>query len=85
MRDLSSQLWPLLLMPAVLATLAARLVFESIDGALAGRRVRLHLLAAASGATVGALVMAGSMLILDLRPTVLRSSCCRIGRLRCWR
>ncbi len=66
---LDSQLWPVLLLPAVLATLAARLVFESIDGALADRRIRLHLLAAASGATVGSLVMAASVLILDTRPT----------------
>ncbi len=46
---LGSQLWPLLLSPALMATLAARLVFESIDGALSGRGVHLHLLAAAAG------------------------------------
>ena len=64
-----SQLWPLLLLPALIATLAARLVFESIDGALSGRGVHLHLLAAAAGAAAGALVMAVSALIVDTRPT----------------
>ncbi len=68
-RGLSSQLWPVLLLPALLATLAARLVFESIDGALAGRGTRLHLPAAAAGATAGSLVMAASVLILDTHPT----------------
>jgi len=67
--DLGSQLWLVLLLPALLATLAARLVFESIDGALHGRGVHLHLLAAATGAVAGTLVMAASMLILDLHPT----------------
>ena len=66
---LGSQLWPVLLLPAVLATLAARLVFESTDGALAGRGGRVHLPAAAAGATVGSLVMGASVWILDTHPT----------------
>jgi lipopolysaccharide/colanic/teichoic acid biosynthesis glycosyltransferase len=65
--DLGSKLWPALLLPAVLATLAARLVFESIDGSLAGHRVHLHLLAAAAGAAVGTVVMAAATLILGLK------------------
>ena len=68
-RDLSSQLWPVLVLPALLATLAARLVFESIDGALAGPGGNLHVPGAAGGATVGA-VMAASALITRSRPTV---------------
>jgi lipopolysaccharide/colanic/teichoic acid biosynthesis glycosyltransferase len=67
--SVGSQLWPLLLLPALLATLAARLVFESIDGAWSGLGLHLHLLAAAAGAVAGALVMGASMLILDLHPT----------------
>ena len=68
--ELSSHLWPVLILPALLATLAARLVFESIDGAVAGEGVRLHLQAAVAGGTVGAVLMAASALILDLRPTI---------------
>ena len=67
--DLGSDLWPALLLPGLLATLAARLVFESIDGALSGRRRLMHLLAAASGALVGALVMTAATLILGRRPS----------------
>jgi lipopolysaccharide/colanic/teichoic acid biosynthesis glycosyltransferase len=66
--DLRSDLLPALLLPAALATLAARLVFESIDGAAAVRGVRVHLLAASAGATVGALVMAAAALILGMHP-----------------
>jgi lipopolysaccharide/colanic/teichoic acid biosynthesis glycosyltransferase len=64
--DLGSTLWPALLLPAVLATLAARLVFESIDGALGGRGLHMHLLAAAAGAGVGTVVMDGVTLVLGL-------------------
>jgi lipopolysaccharide/colanic/teichoic acid biosynthesis glycosyltransferase len=67
-RELGSDLWPTLLLPALLATLAARLVFESIDGALARSTRRVHLVAAATGATVGALLMAAANLILGIRP-----------------
>ncbi|HEX3801748.1 MAG TPA: sugar transferase [Solirubrobacteraceae bacterium] len=65
--DVGSKLWPALLLPALLATLAARLVFESVDGSLAGRRVHLHLPAAAAGAAVGTVVMAAATLILGLK------------------
>ena len=64
--DIGSTLWPALLLPAVLATLAARLLFESIDGALAWRGPHVHLLAAAAGAAIGTVVMAGATLILGL-------------------
>ena len=64
--DIGSTLWPALLLPALLATLAARLVFESIDGALAWRGLHVHLLAAAAGATIGTIVMLGATLILGL-------------------
>ncbi|MDE3134150.1 MAG: exopolysaccharide biosynthesis polyprenyl glycosylphosphotransferase, partial [Acidobacteriota bacterium] len=67
--ELGSDLWPALLLPGLLATLAARLVFESIDGALSRRRRQMHLLAAISGAIVGALVMAAAALILDVHPS----------------
>jgi exopolysaccharide biosynthesis polyprenyl glycosylphosphotransferase len=65
--DLGSKLWPALLLPALLATLAARLVFESIDGSLAGHRVRQHLPAAAGGAAIGTVVMTAATLILGLK------------------
>jgi len=65
---LGSDLWPALMLPALLATLAARLVFESIDGALARPAGRAHLIAAAAGAEVGTLVMAAAALILGIQP-----------------
>jgi exopolysaccharide biosynthesis polyprenyl glycosylphosphotransferase len=68
--DLGSDLWPVLLLPALLATLAARLVFESIDGASTARIGRLHLVAAATGAGVGAMLMAATALILNLHRAV---------------
>jgi lipopolysaccharide/colanic/teichoic acid biosynthesis glycosyltransferase len=64
--DIGSTLWPALLLPALLATLAARLVFESIDGAVAWRGPHVHLLAAAAGAAIGTIVMVGATLILGL-------------------
>jgi lipopolysaccharide/colanic/teichoic acid biosynthesis glycosyltransferase len=70
LNNLGATVWPALLLPAVFATLASRLVFESIDGALAGRGVHLHLLAAGAGATAGTMVIAGAALVLDLRPAV---------------
>jgi exopolysaccharide biosynthesis polyprenyl glycosylphosphotransferase len=68
-RALGSDLWPTLLLPALLATLAARLVFESIDCALARSARRAHLVAAVTGATVAALMMAAADLIVGIRPT----------------
>jgi lipopolysaccharide/colanic/teichoic acid biosynthesis glycosyltransferase len=67
-RELGSDLLPALLLPALIATLVARLVFESVDGA--SRRARLA--AALCGAVGGALVMAAAALILGARlwPTV---------------
>lgn len=62
--ELGSDLWPTLLLPALLATLAARLVFESVDGAAGGSAWRAHLAAAVAGATVAAILMAASELIL---------------------
>ena len=67
--DLGSDLWPALLLPALLATLAARLMFESIDGALSGRARQMHLLAAITGAGVGGVVMAAASLILGVHVT----------------
>ncbi|MGH2860180.1 MAG: sugar transferase [Solirubrobacteraceae bacterium] len=68
--DVGSTVWPALLLPALLATLAARLVFESIDGAFARRGAQLHLQAAGAGAIIGDIVMAGAGLILGVRPTL---------------
>ena len=68
--DVRSELWPALLLPALLATLVARLAFESIDGALAGRGWPAHLLAAGVGGSLGALVMAVAALILSMVSTV---------------
>ncbi|MDE3132093.1 MAG: sugar transferase [Acidobacteriota bacterium] len=66
-QGLSSELWPALLLPALLATLAARLGFESIAGVASGRGTRLHLPAALAGATAGAVVMAVAALVLDMQ------------------
>ena len=65
---LNSTVWPALLLPAILATLAARLVFEAIDVGLAGRG--MHAPAAAAGAAVGTVVMIGATLVLGLRSAV---------------
>lgn len=67
--NLSSAPWPTVtaLLPALLATLAARLVFESVDGVLTARRLLRHLLAGAAGATIGELLMAASARVLALR------------------
>jgi len=64
---LGSDLWLALLLPGLLATLAARLVFESVDGALTRTVGRAHLIAAAAGAAVAALVMATAALILGIQ------------------
>jgi lipopolysaccharide/colanic/teichoic acid biosynthesis glycosyltransferase len=66
-RALGSDLWLALLLPGLLATLAARLVFESVDGTLTRTVGRAHLIAAAAGAAVGALVMATAALILGIQ------------------
>jgi lipopolysaccharide/colanic/teichoic acid biosynthesis glycosyltransferase len=58
--------WPALLVPALLATVSARLVFEAIDASASGRGVRHHLAPAIAGALVAALFMAGASLILGL-------------------
>jgi lipopolysaccharide/colanic/teichoic acid biosynthesis glycosyltransferase len=68
-RGADSDLWPALLLPALLATLAARLVFESIDGALRRGRLRNHLIAAGAGSLIGALVMTAAALIVGLHQT----------------
>jgi lipopolysaccharide/colanic/teichoic acid biosynthesis glycosyltransferase len=68
--DLDSSLWPALLLPGLIATLATRLVFESIDGALAGRGLLVHLFAACAGAAVGAALMAAAALVLGMRQTL---------------
>ena len=68
--DLGSDLWPALLLPALLATLASRLVFESVDGASSGHGTLMQLLAAIAGAVAGALVMAAAGLILGMRQAV---------------
>ncbi len=65
---LESHLWPLLVLPGLLATLAARLVFETVDGAFSGGPGQVHLPAAAAGAGTGTLVMAASLWILDIPP-----------------
>jgi lipopolysaccharide/colanic/teichoic acid biosynthesis glycosyltransferase len=68
-RGTDSDLWPALLLPALLATLAARLVFESFGGALRRGRLRTHLISAAGGSVVGALVMTAATLIVGMRQT----------------
>jgi lipopolysaccharide/colanic/teichoic acid biosynthesis glycosyltransferase len=64
--DVGQALWPALLLPALLATLVARLVFESADGAIGQRGARVHLISALAGGTVGAVVMGAATLILGL-------------------
>lgn len=68
--NLGQALWPALLLPGLLATLAARLVFESLDGAIAHRGGRVHLMSALAGGSVAAAVMAGATLILGLGSSV---------------
>jgi exopolysaccharide biosynthesis polyprenyl glycosylphosphotransferase len=68
--DIGRALWPALLLPALLATLAARLVFESADGAIGQRGARIHLLSALAGGAVAALVMAAATAILGFRAVV---------------
>ena len=66
-RGLGLHLWPALLLPGLIATLAARLVFESVDGTVLGRRrLWMHLPGAAAGAAAGALLMALARPILGL-------------------
>jgi Bacterial sugar transferase len=64
--DLGEALWPALLLPALLATLTARLVFESADGAIGQRGARVHLVSALAGGAVAAVVMAAATVILGL-------------------
>ncbi len=61
--DLYAPLWPTLLLPALLATLAGRLVFESIDGGGAAG-IRAHLLGAFAGALVAVALMTGASLVV---------------------
>jgi lipopolysaccharide/colanic/teichoic acid biosynthesis glycosyltransferase len=68
--DIGRALWPALLLPALLATLAARLVFESADGAIGQRGARVHLLSALAGGAVAALLMAAATAILGFRAVV---------------
>ncbi len=63
-----STVWLALLLPAILATLSARLVFEAIDGSSARRP--LHAPGAACGGAVGTVVMIGATLILGLDSAV---------------
>ncbi len=69
--NLGLDVWPALLLPALPAMLAARLVFESVDGAFGMARLPLHLLAAAAGAVVGVAVMSSAVLVLGMRMTLL--------------
>jgi lipopolysaccharide/colanic/teichoic acid biosynthesis glycosyltransferase len=68
--DIGRALWPALLLPALLAALAARLVFESADGAIGQRGARVHLLSALAGGAVAALLMAAATAILGFRAVV---------------
>jgi lipopolysaccharide/colanic/teichoic acid biosynthesis glycosyltransferase len=69
--DRNAALWPALLLPGALATLAGRLVFESVDGSLAARGLRVHLLAAVAGGLVATGFMAASTVVLGLDATPL--------------
>jgi lipopolysaccharide/colanic/teichoic acid biosynthesis glycosyltransferase len=64
--DLGSALFPALLLPALLATLAARLMFETIDGAAGHRFPRVHILGALGGSALSAVIMWAAILILGL-------------------
>ncbi len=66
----ASSVWPALLLPATLATLAARLVFEAVDDAPLRQG---HVPAAASGAALGTAVMVGATLVLGLKPAIVVS------------
>jgi lipopolysaccharide/colanic/teichoic acid biosynthesis glycosyltransferase len=72
--DLYAPLWPTLLLPALLATLAGRLVFESIDGGIAAAGIRAHLLGAFAGAAVAVALMTGTSLVVGLHATLLLES-----------
>jgi lipopolysaccharide/colanic/teichoic acid biosynthesis glycosyltransferase len=74
MPDLNAPLWPTLLLPALLATLAGRLVFESIDGSIAAAGIRAHLLGAFAGSLVAVALMTAASLVLGLRATLLVDS-----------
>ena len=65
--ELSSHVWPALLLPGLLATLTARLMFESADGALRGSGPRIRLTAAVAGATLGLLLMVAAARVLGIR------------------
>jgi lipopolysaccharide/colanic/teichoic acid biosynthesis glycosyltransferase len=59
--NLSSALMPVLVVPAVLATLAGRLAFESVDGS------SVRVISALAGSAAGVVIMGGAALILGLR------------------
>jgi lipopolysaccharide/colanic/teichoic acid biosynthesis glycosyltransferase len=58
--------WPALLIPALLATASARLIFEAIDAEAGARGALHHLLPAGAGALVAALFMAAASVIVGL-------------------
>ena len=62
--------WPALLLPAVLATLAARMTFEAIDAGTHGHGVRSHLGPALAGALLATLLMTGASIVLGLDASV---------------
>ena len=59
--------WPALILPALLATLAARMTFEAIDAGVRGRGISSHLGPALAGTLLASLFMAGASIILGLR------------------
>ncbi len=67
--NLRATQWPALLIPAVLATLSARVTFEALDAGVDGHGVRSHLPPALSGCVLAALLMAGASVVLGLRWT----------------
>jgi lipopolysaccharide/colanic/teichoic acid biosynthesis glycosyltransferase len=73
-RNLNAPLWPTLLLPALLATLAGRLVFESIDGGVAAAGIRAHLLGAFAGSLVAVALMTAASLVLGLHTLLLGDS-----------
>ena len=72
--DLYAALWPTLLLPALLATLAGRLVFESIDGGIAAAGIRAHLLGAFAGSLVAVALMTGASSVVGLHAPLLVES-----------
>jgi lipopolysaccharide/colanic/teichoic acid biosynthesis glycosyltransferase len=64
LREASSPQWPAFLLPAIMATLGARALFETLALSAGSRRVARHVLAALPSALLAVAVMAGASAIV---------------------